>query len=633
MVVAIVSILVMVEVAAANDAPADNIAGSADWQMLADLVESLPDDVDDETRQLIIDLLAESGGFASIQYDLPGADSLSDNRLAPAPVPFITLSVLSRAEGVLDDSSRSVSGAGESSTGGWRSFDSRTYLRIRGEVAGGVTLGGAVERDPGERDAFDHVGGYVRWDGGGSADDGADNNDGDSDGRRIGIVIGDVVVEWGQRLVAGAPAFGAPGGPVLTDRLRGYDGAAESVSRRGAAAGVSVGAFDVVALATRTLLDAGLDDEGRATTIRSSGTHVTAVERVGKDALCESVLGIRLVRSFGPSAGRERTAAGGTPREGSWRAGVSVLRVRYDRPLAPADPLRSRFRFQGDALELYGVDVSGSAGDLRWGAEVAARAVGEHAALMSIEARRGRARVLLGADLVSRGFYSPLGASPPGASSGGNCASSWLRLSYSARGSWSAWCRGRMTGHPWRTYNEPLPPRAGSLAAGGAVRLGRTARVTAEVSVRGEMGTSAAPYATESTSDRRERISLVVGRDRRWKLWLARSARSKDEIGCGRRTGVGCSLATVLSARGDRLDVGVMLVSGEGSAPTLYAGEPGLPGAFGLRSLKGSGAGWYIRARKALPAGTLLTVRVSRSATGEELTLGLAIEAGTTGRR
>ena len=97
--------------------------------------------------------------------------------------------------------------------------------------------------------------------------------------------------------------------------------------------------------------------------------------------------------------------------------------------------------------------------------------------------------------------------------------------------------------------------------------------------------------------------------------------------------GAGCSLSLVLNTHKDRVDAGVMLVTGEGSAPTLYAGEPGLPGAFGLRSLKGSGAGWYIRARKALPAGTCVTARVSRSASGEELTLGLAIEAGTTSRR
>jgi len=596
---------------AANGASPDSIETAVDWQSLVDLVESLPDDVDDETKQLIADLLAESGGFASIRDDALARDGSSDNELQPLPLPFITLSVLSRAEGVLEGVAGSGSGPGGSQTGGWRDFDARTYLRVRGDVAGGITFGGAIERDPGEPDAFDHSAWYVRW----------------------GTVIaGDVVTEWGQRLLAGGPGFGAPGGPELTDRLRGYDGAAESVSRRGVAASARFGAFETSVLATRTRLDAALDEEGHVTTIRTSGTHVTEGERLGRDAMRESALGVRLVRSFGGSTVRGRAAADGVPGDGAWRAGVSALRIQYDRTLAPADPLRSRFGFAGKALELYGLDASGGGESLRWGVEIATHAPREHAAFITIEGRRGRGRVLLGADAVTRGFYSPLGESPPGASSGGNCLSSWLRLSYSTRGSWSAWCRGRVTGHPWRTYNDPLPPRSASLAAGGAVRLGRTTRFTAEASIRGETGTSAKPHMTESTADRRERFSLVVGRDRRWKLWLARSARTKDGSGCGRRTGVGCSLVSVLSARGDRLDLGVTLVSSDGSAPTLYAGEPGLPGAFGLRSLKGSGAGWYIRARKALPAGTLVTVRMSRSTTGEELTLGLAVEAGTTGR-
>ncbi len=599
-------------------APDDSIAGAAtdtvavapDWQALADLIESLPDDLDEETKALIIDLLAESARFASARARVP------DNELKPEQPPTLSLSVLSRAEGVY---------AGE-----WRSFDSRTYLRFRGDVAGRVTFGAAAERDPGEHDALDHVCGYLRWGMSESTDADSDGPAGPEGGKskaggtgrpRAAVIAGDVIVEWGQRLVAGAAAFGAPGGPEVADRLRGYDGAAESASRRGAAARVRIGTLDVTVLATRTSLDVGLDDEGRVTTVRTSGTHVTEGERAGMDALRESVLGVRLVRSDGVSG------------DGMWRAGVSALRIRYDRPFVPADLRRSRFGFEGDALDLCGVDASGDVRDLRWGAEIAAHAPGEHAALITIEARRGRARVLLGADLVSRGFYSPLGASPPGASSGGNCTSSWLRVSYGIRGSWSAWCRGRVTGHPWRTYSEPLPPRTGAFAAGGSARLGRAARLTAEVSVRGETGSSAEPHSTESTTDRRERLSLVAGRDRRWKLWLARSARTKDGSGYGRRTGVGCSLASVLSDRGDRLDAGVMLVSGEGSAPTLYAGEPGLPGAFGLRSLKGSGAGWYIRARKALPAGALVTVRVSRSVTGEELTLGLAVEAGTTCRR
>lgn len=611
-----------------GDVPVEGVGvvdapGAAGWQELAELVESLPDDLDDETRQLIVDLLAESGGFAAAPEGLP------DNELEPEPPPFVTLSVLSRAEGVLEGPSGSESaagsGAGEFGARGWRSFDARAFLRVRGDVAGGVTFGGAVERDPGEEETLDHVGGYLRWDVGDAADD---------DGSvRVAIVAGDVVAEWGQHLIAGAPAFGTSKGPVLSDRLRGYDGAAEAVGRRGAAASVRIGAFAAVVLASRTLLDASLDDDGRVTAIRTSGTHVTEGERLGRDALCESVLGLRLVRAFGRSSASGRASSDGKRADGACRLGVSALRVRYDRMFTPADPVRNRFGFEGDALELCGVDVSGSVSDLRWGAEVAAHHPGEHAAVLTMEARRGHARVLLGADLVSRGFGSPLGTSPPGASSGGNCVASWLGLSYSARGAWSAWCRGRATGHPWRTYNDPLPPHTVSLAAGGSARLGSTARLTAEVSVRGETGTSVEPYTTESTTDRRERFSLGAGRVRRWKLWFARSARTRDGAGCGRRTGAGCSLTSVLNRRGDRLDVGVMLVSGEGSAPTLYAGEPGLPGAFGLRSLKGSGAGWYIRARKALPAGTLVTVRVSRSASGEELTLGLAIEAGTTSRR
>ncbi len=583
-------------VVAAADGPS---AQDEDWQALVELTGALPDDVDDETRQLILDLLAETGGFAA------AADSLPDNKLRVERGTGAGISVLMRAEGMIEDSPGSESGGGPAEA--WRSLDCRTYMRVRCELPRGFTMGAVTERDPGERDALDHLGGYVRWEAGVSEDT---------------VIGGDVVVEWGQHLIAGAPSFGTPGGPVLRDRLRGYDGAAESTARRAAAASLGAGSMGLQVFAARTSLDAGLDETGRVTTVRTSGLHVTDGERSGRDAVRESAVGVRVTRRLGSSDPGD-----------TWQVAASVLSVRYDRRFVRGDPQRSRFGFEGDGIELYGIDVSGKSRDLRWGAELAASSSGEHATIISIEARPGRARLLLGADLVSRGFSSPLGASPPGASSGGNCIASWLRMSYRGQAGWSAWCRGQLTGHPWRTYTDALPPFVTTLALGGRVKLGRGTQLTAETAAREERGTSASPYETEVSRERRERVAIVAGSDARWRLWFARSSRMKQGVETGRCAGGGCSLSSALSAAGDRLDIGVTLVRTLGSAPTLYAGEPGLPGAFGLRALKGSGAGWYIRARKSLPAGTFVTARASRSASGEELTLGLALEVGTVARR
>jgi len=571
-------------------------AGLDGWLSLADLIETLPDDVDEDTRRLALDLLADAGGFAAV------ADSVPGNRLAPRSVARVAL--LTRIEGVLT----TPSGDDDDRTG----FDPRAYTRVRAKLPGGISLGLCVERDPGEPDVFDHVVGHAR-------------HHRDALGGTFEVTAGDVLVDWGQRLIAGTPSFGGLRTPAGADRVRGYDGAAESVARRGIAMAAVFGATEVRGFAARTRLDAALDDEGNATTIRKSGTHVTEGERAGKSALEESGVGLRVVRWF----------AGGSPvrptrdRPDSWRLGVSCVRLAYDRSFVRGDSVRRRFGLEGDDFLFWGVDVAGRSQFLQWGGEISVLSPDERAALITIEGRRGRSRVLLGATAVSRAYESPIGAAPPGSSSGGNCVSSWIRVAYRAEAGWSAWLRGQVTGHPWRTYSDPLPPSVTTVGTGVRARLGRGVQLTASMNVRSEVGSGSDPACSQATRERRERAGLAVEHGIRWRLWAVRSSRAVDGTATGSRVGTGCSIALESDPAGDRLDVGVCLVSGDGSAPPIYAGEAALPGAFGLRGLKGSGAGWYIRARKALPAGMFLTARAARPASGEELTLGLALEAGT----
>ncbi len=558
------------------------------WQ---ELLESLADDLDEASLEVVLELLAEVAGnadslsVASAGRRETGTDPGTSPGAHAGGAPAVRLRAIARSEGSLP---ATASGGG--------AFDARNLMRVRAEWPSGLNLGAVVERDAGERDAFDRVGGHIGWTLTGAAG-------------KVSVVAGDLLMEWGQRLVAGTASFGWLVGPRTRDRVRGYDGAAECLSRRGAGGAVEWGDLVVLGAVCETSLDATLDDDGNVTGIRDSGLHVTDSERRGRDVLQESAVALRLTW------------------EASWcRLGASVVRVRYGRPFVRSDDERDRFGFEGDVARVSGLDASGSFGIGRWAAEVATSGAGEWAALATLQARAGRARVLVGAAASTRGFASPLGADPPGASSGGNCGTGWARVTYASGAGWSAWWRGRLVGHPWRTYGEPMPPHLASLGFGGRVRLGVRAELTARVSVRSERGTTAAPYASEHVEERRERLRLSAGREPRWSAWCARSSRTVDGSGTGHATATGCALTWTPAGGRTRIDVGAVITAGAGDAPNIHVSEGPLPGGFGLRALKRAGAGWYIRATRTLPAGLRFTARASRDGADGALDLGIALE-------
>ncbi|MCD4690095.1 hypothetical protein K8S17_01395, partial [bacterium] len=370
-------------VAPVNSPQLDDVIGG-DWYALIELLQFLPDDVDQDTRDLVADLIAEVGGFGTAPRLKPG-NSLRLEKPNPFSAAFLV-----RASGTAYGLEQDVGGTD------WGGLVGGFFARLRAGLPGEVKLGLVAGRDSGEADALDHIGGCVHWS---TA----------SHRGEFSMVLGDMIAEWGQRLVVGAPSLGTRLTPASGDRVRGYDGAAENTARRGVSVSANTQNYRAQLFATRSRFDVGLDDEGGVTTLRTSGIHVTDGEREGKDALGESAVGLRVARRF-------EIAQQGSPADSAWWLGVTFVCAEYDRPFVRGDTERRRFRFTGTRFGALACDASGRVGLCRWGAEVAFCSSGERAALATFEFRSGGSRVLVGADAVSKGFWSPLGTSPPGAS-------------------------------------------------------------------------------------------------------------------------------------------------------------------------------------------------------------------------
>jgi hypothetical protein len=475
-----------------------------------------------------------------------------------------------------------------------------TYARLR--VSGDhVEAGVGCQRDAREPNAFDHSAFFVRreWSGGGGPL-----------GHRISVIAGDFTGRWGQGIVlSGSRVPSTEGLPTASDRTRGYDGASESTARRGLVVEAARGRARVAVLGARTRLDAAIDERGRATTIRTSGLHRTAGERDGADALSESLVAVRAVVGARPG----------------WEVGGSLLRFRYDPPLASGDLERLRFRFEGEELDVRAADVRFTGSAWRFGAEIAGTSSGGWAALACGRFRRGAATVRLGYTHLSRDYWSPLGGGAPGFSSGTNGIAGWIGVAYRVAPGLKPWIRLAVAGRPWRSYSDDLPGGSRTWSAGVTMPVGRLGDLAAEVRER----TSAAdrgdpPRSVEEVSRRlRATFRLSGGSPLTFLLEHATTSVLGVEEGAALALGV---RAEVEIARTISLAAGVTQSARRGNARPLVQHEPSLPGEFGLRSLSDSGTRWYARVVAGLTLHHGLSLRVGGGPGRERLEIGVALD-------
>jgi len=477
-----------------------------------------------------------------------------------------------------------------------------TLARLRVCYAQRLDLSVACEKDIGEASLVDHSVVSVVWR---AATDVPD------DGPAFSVGLGDFSGSWGQGLLLRSGGFPSEAAyPRRRDSLRRYDGAGEATARRGAFVIASRGRVCVRAILARSRLDAALGEDGRITSIRTTGYHRTEGELDGARVLDESLMGVRV--SVKRAAGLEFSA--------------SALRFGFSPELAPGDPLRQRFRFSGDELTVGGFDVRASAGGLTAGCEVATTSTGGLAALVAARMRRGGSRLSAGGAYVSRDYWAPLGGGVPGFSSGSNGAVGWMGAEYRSGPDWKIWATTRIARRPWRSYHSELPDASTSVTIGGELRTKRNWRVAVESKVRTRSDGEGDPTVTTEGTVRRTRVSLRT----RGPVPVVVSAWRVTSLSDGLEEG--SLLAVALRIDGDiagrsSYTAGLTSMTSQGTVPSFIQYEPRLPGEFGLTSLNVPGTRWYIRVQTGLPAGLGLSVRLSGGPERGQTQFGLGLDA------
>jgi hypothetical protein len=475
----------------------------------------------------------------------------------------------------------------------------RARVRLRWGEA--WRLGASCERDGGESRVLDHAAFHLS---------GASVEAADKDGSRprIAGVVGDIVADWAQGLVLSGSRFPSRTAfPRAADRVRGYDGAAENLGRRGIHIALARGRVAAQALCARTSLDATIDGDGLVSTIRSSGHHRTDAERAGEGVLTEVLLGWRIVVE---------------PAE-QLALGASIVRFRYDPELARGDQERQHFRPAGPELVLASADLRLRAASWRLGMEVAGTRRGGRAVVLSARVRSGRAVARLGCGHLSPEFWSPLGGGVPAVPGGANGTAGWIGAEYGSTSSWRVWADVVVTGHPWRTYRSELPPSSRRTTAAVEVPLEGIGRLTVEARVKSE--TSSASATREGSSTMTKAALRTSGR-----VPLVFFAVRKSSGAVGTEEGAA-------SAFGMRADIpvgansvvaaGLTSVTERGDGDIITQYEPSLPGEFAVRSLNEPGTRWYIRVVSGLSKRTAVTVRLSGGPDPGTMQMGVSLEA------
>ncbi len=489
------------------------------------------------------------------------------------------------------------------------------FARFR--LAGGEAwrAGVSFERDPWERQLFDHTAFHASW----RAPSGGPGS------YRLSCEAGDVLVDWGQGLLfAGGSFTGVATFPRRSDRARGYDGAGEVASLRGAHIRAGRGPLDVALLATRTQLDATMDEDGLASSLRTSGHHRTDGERSGMNTLTETCLAGRL--SASPMSALD--------------VGCTALSLVYTPGLARGDPERQRFRFHGEELSAASFDVRCSAAEWVLGAEGAMTSFGGHAFVVAARVRRGSVRARFGCGHLSRGFWLPRGGGLPGVSGGQNGTCGWMGFEYEPVRSSRLRAEMLVSGRPWRSYHEELPDVRHRTTLGAEARVAGVGTFGAELRVRtdiagddadGDDPQGEAPaggdetHETGATTATRVRLSLrTAGSDPlRVTFTTVTSTREGEEL--GRLRAISARWETSI---GDRslLSVGATSATSWGSVPAIVQYEPRLPGEFALRTLNASGARWYIRLKIGASGRMGISIRLSGGPGRGEYALGASLD-------
>jgi hypothetical protein len=426
----------------------------------------------------------------------------------------------------------------------------------------------------------------------------------------VALIAGDFTGTWGQGLVLSGLRFPSPRAlPRRRDRLRGYDGASELGARRGLVVEVSRGRGAAWLVGARTRLDAAIDDDGRVSSIRSSGTHRTDGERRGANALEESLVGAR---------------AAVTPITGL-RVGATFLRFRFDPPLAPGDPERQRFRFAGDELDVRAADVRLTAGRWVLGGEVALTSSGGRAALASARVRDGAVGVRFGFGWLSRAYWSPLGGGVPGFSSGANGLGGWVGAEYRIAPRLKPWVEILVAGRPWRPYSDELPGGFVTWSGGIEIPAGYLGDVEIELRERAARVGRGDPPESVVEASRRVRVTFRAAGEPPLSVYVERAASHARGVEEGSALALGARGEAALS-QAVAIVVGVTQVARRGRARPLVQYEPPLPGSFGLVSLSEPGSRWYARLVAGLSARVGLSVRIGGGPGRGRTELGLSID-------
>ncbi len=232
------------------------------------------------------------------------------------------------------------------------------YLRVRRTAGRQFSMGVVIENDAGERYGgpdnpllFDYVSAHVFAD--------------ELPGILKTVALGDYGLNWGQGLIS-YTGFGTGKGAFVMDVQRNarwlipHASVREQGFYRGAAAAAALGNFKVMALASRTKPDGGIDTldalagEVEFASFRLGGLHRTPSEIAGRRS--------NTATSFGGAVGVEQ----------SWgRISLHYLEHHFEVPFAQSDRLYQTFNFNGDLLRNASLAWQTFLGPVSWFGEAA----------------------------------------------------------------------------------------------------------------------------------------------------------------------------------------------------------------------------------------------------------------------
>ncbi len=257
------------------------------------------------------------------------------------------------------------------------------YSRVSWRGSDGQELFLVTERDPAEARLDDYVTVYATV---------------APPGRGWSMTAGDVRPGWATGLVLGRSRgpSGVPSHPGQDADVVGWRSTAENQSVRGLALRGQGTRARWAVLLGQGRWDARLDSLGQVVSLPTSGLHVSATERAGRDQLALEV-----------AAGRLAACAGG------WTAGVSLAALSFGRPLDLRRAGRAPWGFHGQGLRLFSLDIDGHVKGCELRGEAALDHRGQGAQVLAVRRPCGRWRARVLGRWRHPGFYSPLGNTAP----------------------------------------------------------------------------------------------------------------------------------------------------------------------------------------------------------------------------